>query len=127
MGGVFEMGVRMFSFVATAADPSTDQTLPETGCGTACFAFEWDILVVVVVDDFVFAVGQEEVFLGFGFVIGFGAAGTEVVVGVATDGTATAGPLFETGAVEDVLAEDGEESGSFVHAFEADGAGGEFD
>lgn len=29
--------------------------------------------------------------------------------------------------MEDVLAEDGEEAGCFVHALEADGAGGEFD
>ena len=48
-------------------------------------------------------------------------------VGVAADGTATAFPFLETGAVEDVLAENCEEASGFVHAFEADGAGGKFD
>lgn len=43
------------------------------------------------------------------------------------DGTAGAAPFLQTGAVEDVLAEDGEEAGGVVHAFEAYGAGGEFD
>jgi hypothetical protein len=34
---------------------------------------------------------------------------------------------LETGAVEDVLAGDGEEAGCIVHAFETDWACGEFD
>lgn len=46
---------------------------------------------------------------------------------VAAHGTAGAAPFLEAGAVEDVLAEDSEETGGFVHALEADGAGGEFD
>ena len=46
---------------------------------------------------------------------------------MSTDGTAATLPFLETGAVEDVLAEDGEETGCVVHAFEAHGAGGKFD
>lgn len=45
----------------------------------------------------------------------------------AAHGAAGAPPFLEAGAVEDVLAEDGQEAGCFVHALEADGAGGEFD
>ena len=45
----------------------------------------------------------------------------ERVLGVATDGAAAAQPFLETGAVEDVLAEDCEEASGFIHAFEADG------
>ena len=51
----------------------------------------------------------------------------EVVMRVATDGTAASRPLLQTCAVKDVLTEDGEETSCFVHAFEADWAGGEFD
>ena len=54
-------------------------------------------------------------------------AWTVVILGVAADGASGAAPFLEARAVEDVLAEDGEEAGGFVHAFEAHGAGGEFD
>lgn len=40
--------------------------------------------------------------------------------------TAAAAPLLQTGAVEEVLAKDCDESGRVIHAFKADGAGGEF-
>jgi hypothetical protein len=46
---------------------------------------------------------------------------------VPTDGASATAPFGEAGAVEDVLAEDGQEAGGVVHALEADGAGGEFD
>ena len=45
-------------------------------------------------------------------------------LGVPTHWTAAASPFLEAGTVEDVLTEDGEEAGGFVHAFEADRAGG---
>ena len=38
-------------------------------------------------------------------------------MGVATDRTAAARPLLQAGAVKDMLAEDGQEAGGFVHAF----------
>jgi hypothetical protein len=46
---------------------------------------------------------------------------------VSTYGTAASTPFLETGAVEDMLAGDGEEAGCVVHAFETYGAGREFD
>lgn len=48
-------------------------------------------------------------------------------MGVATDGTAATRPLLQAGAVKDMLAEDGQEAGGFIHAFQADGTGGELD
>ena len=41
---------------------------------------------------------------------------------VATYWTAGASPFLQAGAVEDVLAEDGEKTGRFVHSFQTDGA-----
>jgi hypothetical protein len=46
---------------------------------------------------------------------------------MSTYGTAASTPFLETGAVEDVLARDGEETGCVVHAFETYWAGREFD
>ena len=48
---------------------------------------------------------------------------TEVILGVAADGTARSTPLLKTGAVEDMLAEDCEETCRFIHTLEANGAG----
>jgi hypothetical protein len=48
-------------------------------------------------------------------------------LGVAADRTGGVFPLGKAGAVENVLAEDGEEAGGFVHALEADWAGWEFE
>lgn len=49
------------------------------------------------------------------------------LLGIPTYGTAASAPFLEAGAVEDVLTEDGKKAGGFVHALEADGAGGELD
>jgi len=38
-------------------------------------------------------------------------------MGVSAHGTAAAGPFLKTGAVEDVLANDCQEAGGFVHTF----------
>ena len=43
-----------------------------------------------------------------------------VVLGVAADGATATSPFFEAGAVEDVLAENGEEAGGLVHTLETD-------
>lgn len=48
-------------------------------------------------------------------------------MGVAADGAASTRPFLQTGAVENVLAEDGEETGCFVHTFEANRAGWQLD
>lgn len=46
----------------------------------------------------------------------------KIILGVTADRTARSTPLLETGAVEDVLAEDCEETCRFVHTLEANGA-----
>ena len=48
-------------------------------------------------------------------------------MGIATDWTAATRPLLQAGAVKNMLAEDGQETGGFIHAFQADGTGGELD
>jgi hypothetical protein len=53
--------------------------------------------------------------------------GKGVVLCVAADWAARTSPFLETGAVEDVLTEDGEKSRRFVHALETDGASGQLD
>ena len=50
-----------------------------------------------------------------------------VILRVPTYRAARAPPLFEAGAVEDVLAEDGKEACGLIHALETDGAGRELD
>lgn len=46
---------------------------------------------------------------------------------MSADWTAGPTPFLQTGAVEEMLAEDCDEPGCVVHAFEADGAGRKFD
>ena len=48
--------------------------------------------------------------------------GRKAILRVPADGAATASPFLEATAVEDVLAQDGKETGAFVHALKADGA-----
>ena len=48
-------------------------------------------------------------------------------MGIATDWTAATRPFLQAGAVKNMLAEDGQEAGGFIHAFQADGTGGELD
>ena len=52
---------------------------------------------------------------------------TEIILGVAAYGTAGSAPLLKTGAVEDMLAKDREETRGFVHTLEADGASRQLD
>lgn len=52
---------------------------------------------------------------------------TKVVLSVAAYGTAGSTPFLKTGAVEDMLAEDSQETCGFVHALKTDRAGGQFD
>ena len=104
------MGESMSGIVAATAHDAADETNPKVGVGAT--------------DGALVQTG--------GFILG----GCGVVaerpfvnrrqgsVRVAADWAAGTFPFLETGAVEDVLAEDGEEAGRFVHAFKADGTGG---
>jgi hypothetical protein len=38
-------------------------------------------------------------------------------MGVSAHGTSAAGPFLETGAMKDVLTDDGQEAGGFIHTF----------
>jgi hypothetical protein len=53
--------------------------------------------------------------------------GEGVVLCVTADWAPRTSPFLETGAMEDVLTEDGEKSRGFVHALETDGASGQLD
>ena len=99
------MGEGVSGVVPAAADVAADEADPE-------------VLVRAADGAFVQARSLEE-----GTVCPF----AQVVLSVATDGAAAATPFFEAGAVEHMLAEDSEEAGRFIHAFEANGTGWELD
>ena len=110
--GLLVVGVGVGVVIAAAADIAANEAHPEVGFGAADAAF----------------VERGLNFGGAAAAAGPGAlAKAGFVLGVAADGAAGATPFLEAVAVEDVLAEDGEETGGFVHALKADGAGGEFD
>lgn len=104
MASRLKMRKRVRGVVAAAPDIPTYQTDPEIGRRTADTAF------------IIRAIGVRG-----------GGESEGVVLRVPAYGTAATAPFFETGAVEDMLAEDCEETGCLVHALEADRTGREFD
>ncbi len=54
-------------------------------------------------------------------------AESRIILCVAAYWTARASPFLQTRAVEDMLAENGEEPCGLIHTLEADGAGGKLD
>lgn len=111
MRSVFVVGISVGVVVASTGGVAADEADPEVGGGAADGArgFNSSSVMMMVV------VRARE---------GEGERGR---LRVSAYRTARTSPFLKTGAVEDVLAEDGQEARRFVHAFEADGAGRELD
>ncbi len=114
MSTLFEMGVCMLPFIPSTPHFATYQTLPQTRVNMAYFAFKGPVV------DFVFVRIHA---------LEFGRTKTrrKVVVSISADWTSTTRPFLEARAVKYVLAGNSQKTSRFVHAFQADRAGRQFD